>query len=266
MVVFQCNVISYVLTRTVDITVIIPSTTIPESMASLMGNADAPAPSHVVKEKYPVLYLMHGMGNNHAQWRGYTNVELFAEERNIAVVMISGENKFYRDVPGGDKFFDFVSKEVPEFVTNYFPISDAPEHSYIAGLSMGGYGALLHGFSNPERFAAIGSFSGAVMPAGDPKEIEGLVDGPLDVSWLAKTALDGGRKVPPLYIACGEDDFLFKLNTEFVDTLKEHHADVTWVPVPGFTHEWRFWNQQVEAFLEWIPRTDGYAAAGKRKI
>ena len=113
MAVFQCNVISYVLTRTVDITVIIPSTTIPESMASLMGNADAPAPSHVVKEKYPVLYLMHGMGNNHAQWRGYTNVELFAEERNIAVVMISGENKFYRDVPGSDKFFDFVSKEVP---------------------------------------------------------------------------------------------------------------------------------------------------------
>ena len=104
------------------------------------------------------------------------------------------------------------------------------------------------------------------MPAGDPKEIEGLVDGPLDVSWLAKKALNGGRKVPPLYIACGEDDFLFKLNTEFVDTLKEHHADVTWVPVPGFTHEWRFWNQQVEAFLEWIPRTDGYAAAGKRKI
>ena len=87
MAVFQCNVISYVLTRTVDITVIIPSTTIPESMASLMGNADAPAPSHVVKEKYPVLYLMHGMGNNHAQWRGYTNVELFAEERNIAVVL-----------------------------------------------------------------------------------------------------------------------------------------------------------------------------------
>lgn len=266
MAVFQCNVISYVLTRTVDLTVIIPSTTIPESMAAQMGNADAPAPSHVVKEKYPVLYLMHGMGNNHAQWRGYTNVELFAEERNIAVVMISGENKFYRDVPGSDKFFDFVSKEVPEFVTNYFPISDAPEHSYIAGLSMGGYGALLHGLTHPERFAAIGSFSGAVMPAGDPEEIEGLQDGPLDVTWLAKTALDGGKEVPPLYISCGEDDFLFQLNTEFADTLKEHHADVTWVPVPGFTHEWRFWNQQVEEFLKWIPRTDGYAAGGKRQI
>ena len=262
MAVFQCNVISYVLTRTVDITVIIPSTTIPESMATMMGNTDAPAPSHVVKEKYPVLYLMHGMGNNHAQWRGYTNAELFAEERNIAVVMISGENKFYRDAPDGDKFFDFVSKEVPEFVTNYFPISDAPEHSYIARLSMGGYGALLHGFTHPERFAAIGSFSGAVMPA----EVNGTVNPDIDVTCLAKAALDGGKKVPPLYIACGEDDFLFQLNTEFVNTLKEHHADVTWVPVPGFTHEWRFWNQQIEEFLKWIPRTDGYASKGKRQI
>jgi putative tributyrin esterase len=89
------------------------------------------------------------MGNNHAQWTGYTNVEMFAEERNMAVVMISGENKFYHDSLDGEPFFDFVAKEVPEFVTNYFPISAEPEHSYIAGLSMGGYGALLHGLSNP---------------------------------------------------------------------------------------------------------------------
>lgn len=266
MAVFQCNVISYVLTRTVDIIVIVPSTTIPESMGAMMGNPDASVPSHVVKEKYPVLYLMHGMGNNHAQWRGYTNVELFAEERNIAVVMISGENKFYRDAPGGDRFFEFLSKEVPEFVTNYFPISDKPEHSYIAGLSMGGYGALLHGLTYPERFAAIGSFSGAVMPVGNTEEIEGLVGGPLDVTWLAKEALDGGKKVPPLYLACGEDDFLFQLNEEFKDVLEEHHADVTWVSGAGFAHEWRFWNQQVEAFLDWIPRTDGYASLGKRQI
>lgn len=266
MAVFQCNLISYVLMRTVDITVVVPSVTIPESLAATIGGADAPAPSHVVKEKYPVLYLMHGFGNNHAQWRGYTNVELFAEERNIAVVMISGENKFYRDAQDGDKFFEFVSKEVPEFASNYFPISDEPEHSYIAGLSMGGYGALLHGLTHPERFAAIGSFSGAVMPTGNPEEIEGLVDGPLDVTWLAKTALDGEKKVPPLYIACGEEDMLYQLNVAFKDVLTEHHADITWVSVPGFKHEWRFWHQQIEAFLDWIPRTDSYTAQGKRQI
>lgn len=91
-----CNFISYALKRTVDITVVLPSVTIPEAMQLPMPGKENPVPpTHEVKEKYPVLYLLHGMGNNHAQWTGYTNVELFAEERNMAVVMISGENKFY---------------------------------------------------------------------------------------------------------------------------------------------------------------------------
>lgn len=264
---FQCNVISYVLRRTVDITVVVPSTTIPESMASDMpGMEKAAPPTHQVKEKYPLLYLLHGYGNNHAQWCGYTNIELYAEEHNMAVVMLSGENKFYRDTADGDKFFDFVAKEVPEFVTNYFPVSDRPEHSYIAGLSMGGYGALLHGLTHPERYAAIGSFSGAVMKAADEGKTDGLVDGPLDVTWLAKTALQAGRTLPPIYLACGEDDFLYEPNTAYKDMLLQGGAKVTWVSVPGYGHEWRFWDKQVEQFLKWIPRTDGYAAQGLRKV
>ena len=231
-----CNFISYALKRTVDITVVLPSVTIPEAMQLPMPGKENPVPpTHEVKEKYPVLYLLHGMGNNHAQWTGYTNV-------------------------------DFVAKEVPEFVTNYFPISAEPEHSYIAGLSMGGYGALLHGLSNPERFAAIGSFSGAVMPVGDPEKVEGLIDGPLDVKWLVKKAIADGKKIPPLYVTCGEEDMLYEINTEFKDYLKENGVDVTWVSVPGYTHEWRFWNLAVEKFLKWIPRTDGYVSAGTRQI
>ena len=103
-----CNFISYALKRTVDITVVLPSVTIPEAMQLPMPGKENPVPpTHEVKEKYPVLYLLHGMGNNHAQWTGYTNVELFAEERNMAVVMISGENKFYHDSLDGEPFFDF---------------------------------------------------------------------------------------------------------------------------------------------------------------
>ena len=182
---FQCNVISYVLQRTVDITVIVPSVTIPEALG---GEA---SPSHVLEERYPVLYLLHGMGNNHATWCGYSNIELYAEERNIAVVMISGENKCYRNVPGGDKFFDFIEKELPEFVTNYFPVSDKPEHSYIAGLSMGGYGSLLHGMSRPERFAAIGAFSAAVEISLNMDEEE-LKNRNLDIYYLTDKALEEG--------------------------------------------------------------------------
>lgn len=256
---FQCNVISYVLQRAVDITVVVPSSTIPESLN--LGTT----PSHVITEKYPVLYLLHGMGNNQATWGGYSNVELYAEERSIAVVMISGENKFYRNVPGGDKFFDFMQKELPEFVTNYFPVSDKPEHTYIAGLSMGGYGALLHGLSRPEQFAAIGAFSSALEASFRAEDREQR-DKNLDIYHLTEKALEEDKKIPPMYIACGEDDFLYEMNRKYKETLEEKKVDVTWASLPGYAHEWRFWDIQVEEFLKWIPRSDGYAAKGVRKV
>ena len=89
---FVCNVISYTLGRTVDITVVIPTPTFPDSLGMT-----GVTPNHTPSAPYPVLYLLHGGGNNHATWTGYANVEFYAEERNIAVVMPSGENKFYVD-------------------------------------------------------------------------------------------------------------------------------------------------------------------------
>lgn len=84
---FETKFISQTLLRSVEMTVIIPSPTIPESL----GVADRPA-SYEVKDPYPVLYLLHGLGNDHSDWTSYTNVELFAEEQSMAVVMISAEN------------------------------------------------------------------------------------------------------------------------------------------------------------------------------
>ena len=62
--------------------------------------------------------------------------ELYAEERQIAVVMISGENKKYID-QDEDLFVDFIENELPEFITQVFPVSTRKEDTYIAGLSMG---------------------------------------------------------------------------------------------------------------------------------
>ncbi|MGN6713053.1 alpha/beta hydrolase [Anaerocolumna jejuensis] len=247
---FECKVISYVLNRTVEITVVIPTVTIPDSMGFEGVKA-----THVIKEKYPVLYLLHGMGNNHGDWCSYSNVEMFAEEHYIAVVMISGENKFYRNVPEGDEFFRFLEEEVPEFITNMFPVSDKAEHTYIAGLSMGGYGALLHGLSRPEKFAAIGAFSGAINVA-DNLEIK---NSQYDCEYLLKQIKLKKKELPPIYLACGTEDILYQMNVDFKDLLLANEAKVTWVSVPGYGHEWRFWNLQAEEFLKWIPRSDGYA-------
>ena len=86
MALFQCNFISYTLVREVQINVILPTVTCPESMG-MGGNK----PTHSGKAPYPVLYLLHGFANNGTVWGRYTSVVRYAEERQIAVVTISAD-------------------------------------------------------------------------------------------------------------------------------------------------------------------------------
>lgn len=249
-----CNFISYVLKRAVDITVIIPTTTIPESLV----NDPKQKPTHVIEEKYPVLYLLHGYGNNHATWAGYSRIELYAEENNMAVVMLSAENKAYNNVSQEDHYYDFLSDELPEFIAAMFPVSTRKEDTYIAGLSMGGYGTLVHGLTHPERFQAIGSFSGAVSMLNGK-------EGAYDVMNIIKHLLETKQSFPHMYIACGKEDFLYDANVQLIEYLKNNDVPVTVDFVEGYTHEWRFWDMEVERFLDWLDRTDHYAGQ-KRKV
>lgn len=243
----QCNVISYTLMRTVDIDVILPSVSIPEAMAPMMGGEK---PSHDYSNKYPVLYLLHGFGNNHGQWGGYSNIELYAEERKIAVVMISGENKNYINQES-DLFYDFIENELPEFIEGAFPISSRKEDRYIAGLSMGGFGALYHGLVNTHKYQAIGAFSAALEMVGNPVDIYDVLENS-----------DGNIAV---YMTCGDKDFVYESNLKFIEIMKKKEMNFDWVSVNDYEHEWRFWDLAVERYLDWIPRTDCYANT-KRKI
>ena len=234
----QCNVISYTLKRTVDIDIILPTVSIPESLMSDDVH-------HHYDSKFPVLYLLHGYGNNHAQWCGYTNIELYAEERQIAVVMISGENKMYID-KNNDLFSTFIQNELREFVTNTFPISSRREDSYIAGLSMGGFGALFNGMSRPDLYRAIGAFSPAVEMEGVSESVYSVLN-------------DYTAQNQDIFITCGDQDFVYQTDVKFVKALKEKNVQHTWISVKDYKHEWRFWDLSVERFLDWLPRSDAYA-------
>lgn len=240
----KCNVISYTLMRTVDFEVILPSVTIPESMFN-QGDVH-----HDYRHKYPVVYLLHGFGNNQSQWGGYTNVELYAEERQIAVVMISGENKNYVD-QGADQFSRFINGELQEYITGVFPISTRREDTYIAGLSMGGFGALYNGLTHIDKYQAIGAFSPALR----------MQNITIDMFEI----LANLERAPQLFIACGEDDFVYEDTKEFVLKIQEKQLNLTWLSVKDYGHEWRFWDQCVEKFLDTIDRSDHYANQ-KRKV
>lgn len=262
---FTCNFISYTLKRAIDITVVIPSVTFPESCGD--GNIKGVIPKHQKEEKYPVLYLLHGVGNDHATWNAYTNIELYAEERNIGVVMISGENKLYVNHGDnafmGDMFYDFIEEELPDFIKGMFPVSHRVEDTYLAGLSMGALGTYVHGLGHPEKYRAIGAFSaGASLP---PTE-QDRWDPECHPQYLIQKLQENGVKGMDIFIGCGDADPLFEGCEKTVEQLRACGENVTWVPVKGYQHEWRLWDMLVEQFLDWLPRTDSFSKLGKRKI
>ena len=211
-----------------------------------------------------VLYLLHGYSDDHSIWMRRTSIERYAAGHNLAVIMPAVNHSFYCNEACGERYWDYVSEELPAAMKHFFRLSDRPEDTFVAGLSMGGYGAMRLALTYPERFAAAASFSGAVdllsevekepekhpwrRIFGDPDHVRGAeVD---TMALLEKNASAASK--PRLYVSCGTDDFLFYQHQVFVPALRKHGWDVTSVEEEGATHEWGFWDRQIEAFIRFI--------------
>jgi S-formylglutathione hydrolase FrmB len=253
----HCNFFSYSLGYPVDIELILPSFT-----SCNMGDAH----SHALPDKFPVLYLLHGYGNDYQAWLRYTSIQRYAEEHRIAVVTFSCHNKAYQNASYGENFYDFLNKELPEFVENYFPISSNASQRYIAGLSMGGYGALLHGLQNPERYSAIGAFSPGIPDPGaslDPHRVMRE-----DLFQITEDALRNNTALPDLFLCIGDRDFLYERVSKYHRTFghRWNRSRYRYDDLPGYDHEFAIWDIEVLAFLEWIGREDVYHKLGKNKV
>lgn len=266
---FTCNFLSYVLDRAIDINVIIPGVTSTEA-----GEAHA---SHKPRWKFPVLYLLHGYCNDYSTWERYTSVERYAEERRIAVVTFSGENNMYMKLSDVKKenpimeleepdYERLLLHEIPEFVTSMFPVSKKPEDTYLAGLSMGGFGALSNGFRYPGRFRAVGAFSPLPTQRREDYKTSDAVPAYLkkyEPIYLINKAKKAGKKLPDLYYCYGDKDFLFDMQEWFKEKLEEAGICYTLDVLPDYGHEWAFWDLEVKKFLDWLPRTDEYYKESK---
>ena len=253
----HCNLFSYSLGYPVDIEVILPSFT--------SCNMHLPH-THALPGKFPVIYLLHGYGNDYQAWLRYTSIERYAEEHRIAVVTFSCHNKAYLNAPLGENFYDFLNSELPEFVENYFPISSEAKERYIAGLSMGGYGAMLHGLKNPERYSAIGAFSPGI-PDENPKEEMNKIMRE-DLYKVTREALASGKPLPDLFMCIGDKDFLYERVTRYHETFmpKWHTSRYRYDDLPNYEHEFAIWDKEVQAFLDWIKREDVFKQMGKNKV
>ena len=212
----------------------------------------------------PVLYLLHGLTDDNTAWTRYTSIERYAAARGLAVVMPQVHRSFYADETYGAPFFTFLSEELPAVVSSFFRVSTRREDTFVAGLSMGGYGAVKWALREPARFAAAASLSGALDVAGMQQhddrphivELLGRVFGrPLagtDDDLLHLLAAVRAPELPRLMLRCGTEDALLAANERFVAACRRHDVDVDAAFGPG-AHEWGYWDAQIQTVLEWLP-------------
>lgn len=209
-------------------------------------------PNAPAKEPMKVLYLLHGLSDDASCWSRYTSLELVARSENVAVVMPDGGRSFYADTAYGEGYFTYLTKELPEWIRYLLPVSQKREDTFIAGLSMGGYGAFKAALTYPEQYGGAAGFSSVCnirrhfeddsLPVraafGDTPDW-----GALDLFELAKKAESKPLK-PKIYQWCGTSDFLYQDNKKFQKLMESLNFDYHFFESEG-DHMWRYWNEQV---------------------
>ena len=213
-----------------------------------------------------VLYLLHGLSGNSGEWTRFSKIEYYAKKFNFIIIMPEVQRSFYCDTQTGENYFRYIADELPQICRRWFQLGQ--EKAYIAGESMGGYGAALVGLRRMGRFAGIACLSGVLdiqafaarvmngeWPDMAPGEIRRLFgpEGPAqeyDVIALGKqAACDPGR--PKLIQLCGTEDFLYEDNQKFRRTLEAANYGHTYLEAPG-DHEWPYWDKAIQYALQFF--------------
>ncbi|SHJ08315.1 alpha/beta hydrolase [Pseudobutyrivibrio xylanivorans] len=253
MALIQVNYLSKALFREVPVNVILPVDRFDADTNRYLNGKDC---------KYKTLYLLHGLLGNYTDWISQTRIQKWAEEKNLAVVMPSGDNAFYFNsrTPWND-YGTFIGEELVEVTRRMFPLSDKREDTFIAGLSMGGFGALRNGIVYSKNFSHVAGLSSAVHIFEDTSEEAniGLFDNIEDASktnknpWVAvEEMISEKRPIPKFYMACGTQDDLMPANISFRNFLQEKGIEVTW-DEDDYGHDWDFWDSQIKKVLDWLP-------------
>ena len=217
------------------------------------------------------LILLHGLTGTDSDWLYGGVAQEMAIQYNLAVFMPTTGNSFYLDrgYPGGN-FATYVGEEFPEYIKNTFGYCKSREDTLIAGLSMGGFGAIHTALAFPERFSACVALSSAlkiheiadagrrldgVMPEAMVRDIFGdpekLLESDRNPEWLYRKCKADGKPIPRLYMAIGTEDYLYRDNQDFRKFLEAEKADFHYEEGPG-VHNWTFWNEYIDRGLSWV--------------
>ncbi|HEV2707496.1 MAG TPA: alpha/beta hydrolase family protein [Pyrinomonadaceae bacterium] len=223
-------------------------------------------------KRYPVLYLLHGLTGHYTNWLERTRLADYAAAQDLIIVMPEGNNGWYSDsaTVAADKYESYFIEELMPDVERRFRTHGARDGRAVAGLSMGGYGALKFGVKHPQLFSLAASTSGAVSAASWRTEDEvkttpfirqsllqtfGAPDHPAKVSndlfkLVRELPSERLARLPYFYLDCGTEDSLGLLapNRALADLFVERKIPHEYRQLPG-THNWAYWDRQVREIL-----------------
>jgi S-formylglutathione hydrolase FrmB len=222
-------------------------------------------------KRYPVLYLLHGLGGSYQNWTAKTRLREYAAQYRMIIVTPEGSEGWYTDgaTAANDKYESYLLQELIPDVEHRFRAIRRRQGRAIAGLSMGGYGALKFGVKHPEKFVFAGSMSGALDPAVRSETNQGFAWGFVRPSILKVFGAEDSlvrvtndlhrlfrdlpasriKLLPYLYFDCGTEDGFLKTNRDLEAILRERKIPHEYRELPG-KHEWAYWDQQVREVLK----------------
>ncbi|AZN42502.1 alpha/beta hydrolase [Paenibacillus albus] len=256
MALIQCHFFSEVLGLSTSMTVILPQQT--SGQVGMRGVASR-------GNGHPTLWLLHGGSDDDTIWLRRTSIERYVSELGIAVVMPQVHLSFYTDMAYGGLYGTFLMEELPKIARSFFPLSDAREDNFVAGLSMGGYGALKWALTKPEQFAAAAGLSTLNCATAKFKEMLerprflNLVFGDQpqegtgnDLYHLISKCSESAGENPKIYQTCGTNDFLYEHNLDLKAAFEGSNLDFTYHEEPG-SHDWAYWDKTIQDVLRWLP-------------
>src|SRR5487761_1767902 len=225
--------------------------------------------------RFPALYLLHGFSGHYSDWCRNTRIVDYAKPYEEIIVMPEGENSWYVNSATDPKmqWEDYIIEDLIPYVDAHYRTIASRQGRAIAGLSMGGYGAMFLGLKHHEMFAAVASLSGVVASANMARWDKPVTKNKQTIKenpGVQRTLLDDFGPVknparkdedpfllirkltpencPQLYLAIGWGDSLLGENREFVALLAQLKMPYRYAEVPG-KHEWRVWDEQVQRVL-----------------
>jgi enterochelin esterase-like enzyme len=228
------------------------------------------------QRSYPVLYLLHGAGDDQTGWVQFGEVLTIADaaiKSGDATAMVivmpdanTGKRGYVNDVKGEWRYEDFFFQEFMPYIESTYRIKGEKRYRAVAGLSMGGEGTFIYALHHPELFSAACPLSAATGPASieDLKNyrlwqgVEGISDADKEAYFkkysvlnLIESMPDDQKKAVRWYIDCGDDDFLYEGNSLVHIAMRKKEIPHEYRVRDG-RHSWVYWRAALPEVLSFV--------------